>query len=295
MLHRMIIDKIENRILVGVTMFIALMVLVGWVAINENARMASFERQYEARAIEHGAEKFAANCSTCHGEDGRGITGRAPALNSPHLFGFDYFEDITREMKSLSDEEVALAEELNALAAEFAEGVDAEREEAILERRQEISERLNGEEGILNRKVELLAERDALIATLQPAITNGYPISFAFDVDGNEILVNEYDRLAQLEWGGTLHDFIFTTLVHGRPTSVGYWPEAMVSWSNQAGGPLRDDELDNISTYILNWDKGDNWTIEDALAVNQYGVVPGPPGSGGGGEQAPPAGTDPDA
>ena len=271
MLHRMIIDKIENRILVGLIMFVALMVLIGWVAINENARMASFERQYEARAIEHGAEKFAANCATCHGEDGRGILGRAPALNSPHLFGFDYFEDINREMGALEAEELALNEELTALADEFAQGVEDDREEAILERRQEISERLNGEEGIVARKAELLEERDALVSALQPAIAAGYPLS----VNSDGELTNDFSRLAELEWGGTLEDFLFTTLIHGRPTSVGYWPAAMVSWSDRAGGPLRDDQLENITTYIMNWDKGDDWTIEDALAVNQYGIVPG--------------------
>ncbi len=273
MLHRMLIDKIENRILVGLIMFIALMVLVGWVAINENARMASFERQYEARAIEHGAEKFAALCASCHGVDGRGMPGRAPGLNSPHLFGFDFFEDITREMNTLEAEETVLNEELKALADEFAQGVDKDREEAILERRQEISERLNGEGGIVARKAELLEERDALVATLEPAITAGYPVALK---DGE--LTNKFSRLTELGWGSTLEDFIFTTLIHGRPTSVGYWPEAMVSWSDRAGGSLRDDQIENITRYIMNWDKGDDWTIEDALAVSQYGIVPGLPG-----------------
>ena len=77
-MHRMLIERIENRILVGIIAFVGIMVLVGWVAINENARMASFSRQYDARSIERGAELFAGSCSTCHGTDGLGILGRAP-------------------------------------------------------------------------------------------------------------------------------------------------------------------------------------------------------------------------
>jgi mono/diheme cytochrome c family protein len=72
MFERMLIDKMENRILVGASMFVGILILVGWIAINEPARMSSFERQYEARAIERGGELFAQNCATCHGTDARG-------------------------------------------------------------------------------------------------------------------------------------------------------------------------------------------------------------------------------
>lgn len=291
MLERLLVDRMENRILVGITMFVAIMVLVGWVAINENARMQSFERQYLARSIERGAEKFAANCSTCHGVDGRGLEGRAPALNSPHLFGFDYFADIDRQLKALNDEETALNEELAALAEEFAGGVDKEREDAILARRQEISDRVNGTEGIVTQRASLLEQRDLLIEQLQPAVDKGYPIYTRLDENSNEVLVIESNRLTQLEWGSTLYDFLFSTVSSGRPTSVGYWPQAMQPWSQRAGGPLRDDQIQDITNYILNWDKGDNWTIEDALAVNQFGIVPGLPGEGGGAD-VPPTGSD---
>ena len=37
-MNRLIIERIEGRILVGITMFVAIMILVGWVAINEPAR-----------------------------------------------------------------------------------------------------------------------------------------------------------------------------------------------------------------------------------------------------------------
>ena len=50
------IKTIEGRILAGITMFVGMMILVGWVAINEEARMQSFVRQHTGRSIERGAE-----------------------------------------------------------------------------------------------------------------------------------------------------------------------------------------------------------------------------------------------
>lgn len=290
MLQRMLIERMESRILVGVTMFVGIMILVGWVAINEPARMAEFERQFEARSIERGAELFAANCAECHGEDGRGIGARGPALNSPHFFGFDFFADINAQIDALRAEEAALSAELADLADELvADDTDDERMDEILARRQEISDRMSGEDGINIQLAALLEERDSLVQQLQPAVDNDYPIRTDIDEDGNEVLIVDASRTEQVAWAGTLYDFVFTTLVHGRPTSASYWQEPMVTWSQRAGGPMRDDQLGDLTTYILNWDRGDNWTIEDALAVRQYAIVPGIGGVVE--EMLPPAGT----
>ncbi|MEO0565566.1 MAG: hypothetical protein AAF125_25895, partial [Chloroflexota bacterium] len=45
---RLLIENLENRILVGIASFVGIMVIVGWIAINEPARMATFEDQFEA-------------------------------------------------------------------------------------------------------------------------------------------------------------------------------------------------------------------------------------------------------
>ena len=103
-MDRLIIESTEGRITLGIVMFVAIMILVGWVAINEPARMAEFEQQHTARSIERGAELFASNCSSCHGNNGYGIGGRAPALNSPHLFGYDYLGTVNGEIASLERE-----------------------------------------------------------------------------------------------------------------------------------------------------------------------------------------------
>lgn len=272
---KMLIDRIENRVLVGIISFVAIMVLVGWVAINENARMASFTRQYNARSIERGAELFASNCTTCHGADGRGITGRAPGLNSPHLFGYDFFAENRRELTSLQGQVTALETERTELGIELAEeGVTDERRAEIAARLAEIEVAL-ADETLTTRLAELEAAKQALADSIVVAIDNGYPI-------------DEPDRLAQLGWGGTLDNFITTTLIHGRPTSESYWPQPMVAWSDTANGPLREDQIQDIANYIQNWDKGDAWTLEDLLAVQQFAIVPG---LGGGEASAPPVGS----
>ena len=294
MLERLLIDKIENRILVGTVMFLGIMLLVGWVAINENGRMTSFENQFEARAIERGAALFNTNCTSCHGVDGRGGFGVAPALNSPHLFGYDFFADVNREISTLESELSALAEEQGSVeTAELEaerealteEAVDAETSE---ERFEEIQARLDeiatllgegGESTSSPEMVEIEAQLEALyqqradIANqLQPAVDAGYPLELN---DDGTIAEYEPSRLGQLEFASTIEDYLFTTLVHGRPGSGSIWPEAMVSWSQLGGGSLRTDQLNDIVAFIMNWDRGDAWTIDDALAVNQYGRLYG--------------------
>ncbi|HRF95764.1 MAG TPA: cytochrome c, partial [Aggregatilineales bacterium] len=270
MLQRLLIDRIENRILVGITMFVGIMILIGWVSINEGERMRSFDNQFLARSIERGAELFAANCTSCHGVDGRGLNGAAPGLNSPFLFGHDYFAAINDQIEAINDQEIELEAEKATLMEEFVEANDARREQ-ILARTAEIDTLLTSEEGLAAQRAVVYQQRDDLINQLLPATDLNYPEP-TINEDGTVAITSS--RLSQLKWAGSLNSFIYTTLVHGRPTSSSYWNNPMVSWSQQTGASLRDDQLRNITNYILNWDKGDAWTIEDALAVKQYPIVP---------------------
>ncbi|MBL8133082.1 MAG: c-type cytochrome [Anaerolineae bacterium] len=247
-LKRLLVERIEHRIIVGTVSFLAIMVLVGWIAINEGGRMKSFEFQYEARAIERGAELFTANCTSCHGPDGRGLQGVAPALNSPLLFGYDYLPEYHRELNTLNLEVTGLEAEkrLPTTTPERITAIDARLAE------------------IDARKAAMETEIAGTIAQMQAAIDKGY------NPDG-------FSRLVNLGWQGSLNSFVYTTLVHGRPTSSSYWPGAMVAWSQTAGGPLRADQIQDIAYYILNWDKGSEWTLEDLLAVNQFPKIPADP------------------
>ncbi len=230
-LKRLIFERIDQRIFVGVLSFLAVMVLVGWIAINEGARMAAFEEQYLARSIERGATLFNSNCSTCHGLDGRGIVGRAPALNSPHLFGYDFLADVDRQITTLTAEKAA-------------EGTAPERITAI------------------DQELAMLdSQRTVIINSLQSAAGLGYD-------------PEDPSRLAHVGWTGTLRSFITTTIISGRPVSAAYWPQPMGAWSQTAGGPLRMDEIEDVTNFILNWDKGSAWTVEDANAVAQFPITP---------------------
>ena len=196
-LQRMLINRMESRILVGTVAFLATLVLVGWLAINEGGRMASFDRQFNARSIERGAALFVNNCASCHGPDGRG-SAQAPALNSPLLFGHDYMAEIHSEQ--------------NALTAES--GLQGTTDE----RKTEIEARL----------AELEQQETTAAAALQAAIDKGY------DPDN-------FNRLVNLGWSGSLSNFVYTTLIGGRPTSFLYWPNSMPAWSQSAGALLRND------------------------------------------------------
>lgn len=413
-LDRMIFERMETRILVGITMFVSIMVLVGWVAINENARMASFERQYLSRSIERGAYLFAANCATCHSYDGLGLEGRAPALNNPHLFGYDFLADVDRrqeslerernallqavasgdyeaagtteadaqarlgvgsipyrlfeieqqtevingriaeingiigapvdpaaeaeataepaaeatpeatmeatpeataavpaapeisaeeradleteraelevalaaletEVSALEDERAALEAELagEAPAAEATPAPDATPEAAPSMPSEERVAEINARLGVGTIWAELDAvavERDGLLLQMQPAVDNAYDPAVP-------------SRLGQVGYNNTLDQYVYTTLLHGRPGSQLYWPagQGMVAWGQLGGGPLRGDEIRDLTNYILNWDKGDAWTVEDLNSVRQFAIVPGAAAAA---DMGPPVGTD---
>jgi mono/diheme cytochrome c family protein len=69
-------------------------------------------------------------------------------------------------------------------------------------------------------------------------------------------------RLAELGWGGTLEDFIISTVSAGRPLSTrpalypgkGDGSYAMPAWAEEYGGPFRQDQVRNLADYILNWE-----------------------------------------
>ncbi|MCH5373299.1 MAG: hypothetical protein JJ992_04945, partial [Planctomycetes bacterium] len=165
------------------------------------------------------------------------------------------------QLAALDDEQAALEKERQKLADEFvADGTSDARKTEIQTRLEEITTRLA--EGIPTDREAVNAERDALKLQMAEATLKGYD-------------PEKPNRLETVNWVSSLHNFVFTTLKSGRPTSSSYWDKAMPAWSQQGGGPLRDDQLEDLVVYVLNWDKGADWTLEDLLLVQQFAREPG--------------------
>ncbi len=73
------------RVILGTVSMVLTVILLGFVAVTEQSRMESFTEAYKARQIEAGAALFEGRCVTCHGDQGQGFEGVAPALNSADL------------------------------------------------------------------------------------------------------------------------------------------------------------------------------------------------------------------
>ena len=281
-MDRLHIRSIEGRILAGISMFVAIMILVGWVAINEEARMQAFVQQHTGRSIERGAELFASLCAECHGEEGLGSGDRAPALNSPHFFGFDPVAEQTSAITNANRSLVRLNQLSEELLAELTDSENPpaeERQDKIFDELEAIDQQMQEQETVI---AEAVSARAGILESLEMAVERDlFPqwesVQDIETTSDNEVEIffnSNGTRLAQVGWGGDLHGYVVTTLIHGRPGSLNVWPNSaggMAAWSQTAGGPLREDQLEDIAAYILNWDKGGAWTQEDFIAVQQYG------------------------
>ena len=159
-----------SRVVVGTFFIVATAILFAYVAVNEPTRMQEFTAAYQGRQIETGAALFEINCVRCHGPEGQGIPGVAPALNHKGLF------------------------------------------------------------------------------------------------DGT--------RLQEFGYAGSVQDFVRGTVSGGRPIpSEGTaYPERMPTWGQRFGGPLRDDQIDSLVAFIMNWEA----TAPEDGAATPSGPVVGP-------------------
>ena len=262
-LQRLLIERLENRLLVGIVLFLATMVLVGWVAINEPGRLASFQEQHLARSTEKGAELYASSCAECHGPAGLG-SARAPALNNPQLFGAQVLADMSASLVAADAEITRLEDAVSTVetAAGDTSGLDADALAELQTKLDAIIEEFGEDphDAITAALTAVQGERDAIITPIQSAIDKGFD-------------PYEPDRLGTVGWGSTVHDFVLTTLISGRPVSTSYWPAPMPVWSRTGGGPLRGDQIEDLTNYVMNWGNKD-WTVGDLLAVQQFAKIP---------------------
>jgi mono/diheme cytochrome c family protein len=158
------------HIALGMLSFVALSAILGILGFNELARMQAFREATAAREIEAGALTFENNCRPCHGPQGKGIEGVAPAINAADLF-------------------------------------------------------------------------------------NG-------------------DRLKSIGFAGTVEDYVAGVIAAGRPmpTAGTTYPQRMPTWSQRFGGPLREDQIDSVVLFIMNW--------RDTALAEAAPVVTAPAGGG---------------
>jgi mono/diheme cytochrome c family protein len=407
----MLFPNVESRVWAGIFTFTGMIILLTWVIINEEGRMEEFTQRFEGRSVETGAQLFESNCSECHGTQGYGITGVAPALNNPVLFGYNFFVEYDEPLDALkaelealegsdperaaeldaeigkleaerlaleeellydyAEEYVALDEQLTALenrieeeygispplfgvetqtlidqrdalqneilplqaqintALNAGEDVDPEdqaRLDALMEEFLPLDEEANAADSLRTEQTTLaakvgrfralddanvnigmfrndIAEKESELATLPPVPETGDdPVADERGVLLDEIAtlksslsdavqdrdkardalikagdIVPYDtgadpRMVSLKWSGSLHDLVLTTIISGRPVSSNYWPRPMAAWSQTAGGPMRGDQIENLVSYILNWDR--EFTVDDTRSIQQYAVLP---------------------
>lgn len=136
---------------IGLAM-LSVLVMIGlllFMGLGENKRMEVQAANFDGRSIQNGAAIFNSNCSSCHGPDGKGLPGVAPALHSRYFFE---------------------------------------------------------------------------------------------------------QRIKDLEFTGSLKDYIKLTVAAGRPNvKKSQWAQMMPTWSNRFGGPLRDDQVEDVANFVLNW------------------------------------------
>jgi mono/diheme cytochrome c family protein len=98
-------------------------------------------------------------------------------------------------------------------------------------------------------------------------------------------------RLDELNYQGSLRSFIETTVAGGRPVAAGRllggagsqnsdtkYSAMMPAWSNASGGPLRPDQIEDVASFILNWQttgqSGDRPTIAPPKPPPAEGAQP---------------------
>lgn len=67
-------------------------------------------------------------------------------------------------------------------------------------------------------------------------------------------------RIKEIGWSGSQEDYIVATVSSGRLNSTrpelyaGQGIPAMPAWSDNYGGPLRDDQIRSIAAFVMNWE-----------------------------------------
>ncbi|MEA3337451.1 MAG: c-type cytochrome [Chloroflexota bacterium] len=61
-------------------------------------------------------------------------------------------------------------------------------------------------------------------------------------------------RVDEVGWSGSLQSYIESTVAAGRPVGSGAYSAVMPTWGQEYGGPLRPDQVRDVTSYIMNWE-----------------------------------------
>lgn len=147
----------QVKIIIGTIAFMLSMTVLGYAALREPERLDRYTGAAEGRSIEVGARVYEANCSTCHGIEGR-----------------------AEECYDSAGNQIGC---------------------------------------------------------------QGLPLNYAPLLCGDRS-----ERMEILNWDSSKEQFVGVTVAAGRAGS------AMVAWSSRYGGPLRDDQVENVTNFVLNWE-----------------------------------------
>ncbi len=192
------------RIIFGMVSVLAMLGVCGAVGLSDLATDALKVRddEFKGKLIEAGARLYTEQCARCHGLDGYGVDGQAPALVSLHF---------------------------------------------------------TGGQKLINGKPEMEADKSG---KLVPKI---YPSQ----------------RLKDLGYNGTLEAYIESVTAGGIPSkSSSEWAAPHPVFSNVYGGPLRPDQVKNVSSYAANFKLAP--VADDPLLI-----IPKPPGANSGPQPTP--------
>ena len=146
----------QIKIIIGTIAFMLTMIIMGFAALREPARMEQYTDIRQGRQIEVGAKIYKEQCATCHGDEGRA--------------------------ESCTD------------------------------------------------------------AVGNPIGCQGIPLNH-----GPLLCGDTSTRMETMGWEGTKFDFIKVVIAAGRGP-------IMPTWSERYGGPMRDDQVEDVTIFVLNWE-----------------------------------------
>jgi mono/diheme cytochrome c family protein len=106
------------------------------------------------------------------------------------------------------------------------------------------------------------------------------------------LFTTRFPEMKAANYGNTLENFVKLTVSAGRPNFSAYWTNAgfaenMPTWAKRYGGPLRDDQIQDVTNYILSWEAATKAlpTIPPFDAVGADVTIELPEGDAARGEQ----------